>query len=411
MSSNFRPTNMFGSYNNRLPQGKINPTKGSGINSFPIGNTAKDIRGFTNKDYTNDMPAPFGKARPIKHFRKGRIIPNYIEIANPDNKNEFLTIDYNEMRNVRSSVLNKMISQMLWLPGSYSVVPNKINEINNEIFASEKCKNCIGTSIVSNYSPITNLTEKPEENVTNKILCCNEEYKAKKRVLAANTISEPNYYTGNFQYLQNRCQTFKQRQFNFIKGTELTNDIIKKIISSIYLNPNTIDALIETSKPGSPLSYFNQYVGQCFCNGAILETTIINIIYEFILGMLNKGLINSNEYNLLNSLQFKTIQNLTKFIYSNFQINKSNILNNYIYDVIKNNKLLNELIEGPTNASICGKVYYKPNNYQFATQGAVMSSTQILKKNYETINNNKISNQKLFTNQSVIKTNFNCLVY
>jgi hypothetical protein len=33
MSSNFRPTNMFGSYNNRLPQGKINPTKGSGINS------------------------------------------------------------------------------------------------------------------------------------------------------------------------------------------------------------------------------------------------------------------------------------------------------------------------------------------------------------------------------------------
>lgn len=395
MSSNFRPVNMFGSYNNRLPQGKINPTKGTGINSYQTGNTAKDVRGFWNKDYTNDMPAPFGKARPIKHFRKGRVIPHYVEIANPDNKTEYLTIDYNEMRNVKSSVLNNMVSQMLWLPGSYSITPNQPDEINGSIKAVKDCKTCIATTVVSSYSPINNLTEKPEPNVENKILCCNEEYKAKKRVLSANTITKPNYYYTKHEYLQNRCQTFKQREFNFVRGVNLTNDIIKSILSTIIQNPLTINSLIENAKPGSPLSYFNEYVGQCYCNGTILEATMIEVINELILGMYKKILITQNEYTLLISLNFKTIPALISFIGSTFDTNRSKILGDYIFYTIDSNQTLSELIEGPTNSSVCGKVIYKPKNYQFATESAVLSSTQILKKNVDTINTNNAINKKL----------------
>jgi len=395
MSSNFRPTNMFGSYNNRLPQGKINPTKGVGINSYQTGNTSKNTRGFWNKDYTNDSPAPFGKARPIKHFRKGIIIPQYIEIPNPNNTSQTVTIDYNEMRNVKSSVLNNMVSQMLWLPGAYSIVPNKVNRVNGTLKAIENCKTCIGSTVVSSYRPVDNLTEKPQVIVTNPKFCCNEEYKAKKRVLPASTITKPNYYTTNYQYLQNRCQTFQQKQFNFVKGVKLTPEIVKSILRTIINNPLSIDNLVSNAKPGSPLSYFNEYVGQCYCNGAILEETLISVISEIILGMNKKELINDSEYNLLISLQFKTIQSFIQFIETTFDENRANLLCIYIYDTINNNKTLSELIEGPTNSLTCGRVYYKPNNSNFAVQGAVSSSTQILQKNYQTINKNNAINKKL----------------
>lgn len=395
MSSNLRPTNLFGSYNNRLPQGKTNPTKGTGINSYQTGNTVKDVRGFWNKDYTNDMPAPFGKPRPLKHFRKGRVIPHYIEITNPSNRNEFINVDYNEMRNVKSSVLNTMVSQMLWLPGSYSIVPNVPNNLNSFQKSIYDCKNCKATTVVSNYVPINNLTETPEANIENKILCCNQEYKAKRRILSANTITKPNYYTTNYQYLQNRCQTFKQRQFNFVNGVQLTPDIIKTILSLIINNPLTIDELIKNAKPGSPLSYYNNYVAQCFCNGAILETSLNVLILELIISMNKNNLINQTEYNLLVSLQFKRLQNLIDFIGSTFDANRSKTLGEFIFYTIDNNKTLSELVENPTNSNVCGKTYYKPNNYQFSVQGGVMSSLQILKKNVDTINKNNALNKKL----------------
>jgi hypothetical protein len=296
---------------------------------------------------------------------------------------------------VKSSVLNNMVSQMLWLPGAYSIVPNKVNSVNGTLKAIENCKTCIGTTVVSSYRPVDNLTEKPQVIVTNPKFCCNEEYKAKKRVLPASTITKPNYYTTNYQYLQNRCQTFQQKQFNFVKGVKLTPEIVKSILRTIINNPLSIDNLVSNAKPGSPLSYFNEYVGQCYCNGAILEETLISVISEIILGMNKKGLINDSEYNLLISLQLKTIQSFIQFIYSTFDENRANLLCMYIYDTINNNKTLSELIEGPTNSLTCGRVYYKPNNSNFAVQGAVSSSTQILQKNYQTINKNNAINKKL----------------
>jgi hypothetical protein len=66
----------------------------------------------------------------------------------------------------------------------------------------------------------------------------------------------------------------------------------------------------------------------------------------------------------------------------------------YIYYTIDSNQTLSNLLE-PTNASLCGRVYYKPSNYQFAVEGAVMSSTRNLKLNVDTINKNNAINKRL----------------
>jgi hypothetical protein len=49
--------------------------KGSGINSNPIGIASGHIRPLTNNDPGNVFQTGFGLPRPIKHFRKGRVIP------------------------------------------------------------------------------------------------------------------------------------------------------------------------------------------------------------------------------------------------------------------------------------------------------------------------------------------------
>jgi hypothetical protein len=48
---------------------------------------------------------------------------------------------------------------------------------------------------------------------------------------------------------------------------------------------------------------------------------------------------------------------------------------------------------GPTNPTGCQLTVYKPNNYQYAKQGAVSSSTRMLKLNVNTISTNAASIQ------------------
>ena len=66
---------------------------------------------------------------------------------------------------------------------------------------------------------------------------------------------------------------------------------------------------------------------------------------------------------------------------------------------------MNALIySGPSNPKGCKRVYYKPNNPQFAQQGAVSSSTNILKLNVDTISTNaaSISRARLAPNESYV---------
>ena len=102
MSSAFYPQGM-NSWNNRTPQGGYKTWKGKGVFSNPVGVTATHIRPLTNNDPGNSFPTGFGLPRPIKHFRKGKVIPVYVPLTDSTNKlvaAEQLQIEYNINRAV-----------------------------------------------------------------------------------------------------------------------------------------------------------------------------------------------------------------------------------------------------------------------------------------------------------------------
>ena len=64
------------------------PWKGTGLNSFPVGTAPGHIRPLTNNDPGNNFQTGFGLARPIKHYRKGRVIPVYLSENTVSNLNK-----------------------------------------------------------------------------------------------------------------------------------------------------------------------------------------------------------------------------------------------------------------------------------------------------------------------------------
>ena len=196
--------------NNTLPQGGYKTWKGSGQFANPRGITSTHIRPLTNRDPGNVFPTGFGLPRPIKHYRKGRVIPvHYLEHTSDDNI-EAAQIRYNINRAVKSSVGSALegggglISQTIDMPGD--VV---IKDTNVGMDSDENCKKCNGISIVSNWYPIASKTDTPDAITTTKRLCCNEQRKAIRRTLPGSTLVKKNYYQTTGEYLQGRCQTFK----------------------------------------------------------------------------------------------------------------------------------------------------------------------------------------------------------
>jgi hypothetical protein len=380
MSSAFYPLGM-NSWNNRLPQGGYKTWKGSWPYQNPIGVTSTNIRPFTNNDYGNVFPTGFGLPRPIKHYRKGTVTINKTETDNN-------LIKYNLDRNVKSSVGASlgggsgglgMVSQVVENPGGTSMKENLTQS------SEDVCKTCDGIKIVSDWYPINNLTEKPQENVTNSILCCNQQRKAKRRVLGANTNVKKNYFQTTYMYLYNRCQTFQQREFNFLNGP--INSNVAQLISA---NPNLSYQLLTNAKPGEPLSIYNQYVAQCNPNFTIQQGLELNFIEVVSGSLLNDGYITIDEYHQLTELK-----NISIFLETIKQYVNEKIYNNIVYDF--------ETISRETlkNLKGCSQVYYKPNNPQFANQGAVSSSTRILKLNVDTISTNAYKNPKnIYKNKS-----------
>ena len=225
MSSSFYPLGM-NSYNNRLPQGGYKASKGVGVFSNQTGVTAGNIRPLTNNDPTNNTPQKFGLPRPIKHYRKG------ISVTSLENSTN--------SRQVKSSTGGgSLIGQMIDIPGGFSIKENPSNEISNTEELDRDCLTCQGVGIISDWQPITDLTEKPEPETQTPQYCCNEERNSLRRLRSANTKLKKNYYTSTPNYLYNRCQTFEQKQFN-------------------YLSSGT-----STVKPGAPLSQNNNYKANC----------------------------------------------------------------------------------------------------------------------------------------------------
>jgi hypothetical protein len=379
MSTAFYPLGMK-SYNNHVHQGGYKTWKGSGVFSNPVGITASHIRPLTNNDPGNVFPTGFGLPRPMKHYRKGRVIPvPPIIIEDPNNPGTYMEtslINYNMNRIVKSSKGASLgggsgglglLNQMLDNPGGYIIKQNQIDEISEIEKLNNDCKTCEGVGIVSSYYPNTTyLTENPEVNTQNNVLCCNAEKKALRRVLPASTILKKNYYTTHTQYLQNRCQTYEQKAFNFQTNT-----------------PNSVNV-----KPGSPLALYNTYFANCQPNGEIYEATEIALINKLLSILYNNG-VSQEEIDAFIAQNNYTFENLFNYLNSLPEPEKSLAIK--IFVDFMNNPYYGIPFAGPSNPVGCKLTVYKPNNPQFAKQGAVSSSTRMLKLNVDTIQTNAAS--------------------
>jgi hypothetical protein len=198
-----RPNSTSGYNQKSANQLKYISWKGSGILSNPIGITSGNIRPFTNNDLNNTFSTGFGLPRPIKHYRKGRAMIHADDILNDANIN----------RTVKSSTGQNLLSQIN-TPGSVII---KSADTNNDTNNTCEELHCNGNKIISSYYPNnTFVTNNPTDDATQTSeLCCNAEKKAFLRTLPANTNLKKTYFTTHHQYMQNRCNTFKQKSFNY----------------------------------------------------------------------------------------------------------------------------------------------------------------------------------------------------
>lgn len=383
------------------------PWKGTGAFSNPVGTAAGHIRPLTNKDPGNVFQTGFGLARPIKHFRKGRVIPAQpVEASNligkdPYNQNITLNIDeaalinYNMNRYVASSKGSSLgggfggsglLNEMQDKPGCFIVKQNPPSELNGIEQMQKDCQTCQGVGIVATYYPNTTyLTENPEPNVANPIWCCNQEKFAKRRVIYASTNLKQNYYTTTKQYLQNRCKTFEQQSFNFLS--------YKSPNKSVYgSNPYFISVDNDSNvQPGSPLALTNTYLANCQPNAQIYDATENALISQMIVIMINEKILTSYEVTSFYELNINTIQGFFNWIIGLPPSQQQSALR--VFETFINNPYSGMPLSGPSNQAGCQLVVYKPNNYQYAKQGAVSSSTRILKLNVDTISTNAASLQ------------------
>jgi hypothetical protein len=272
-----------------------------------------------------------------------------------------------------SGLLNEMQDK----PGAY-IVKQNTNERSNISELDNNCKTCEGVGIIASYYPNnTYITENPNPNTENKRLCCNEERKARRRVIYASTNLKKNYYTTTKQYLQNRCQTYEQKAFNFQQPEPIKNSILENGFTAKEL---------ALAKPGSPLTTFNTYLANCYPNTEIYEATEFALINKFLnFSLFNKSLNQTqiNDFKALNTFNFDSL-----FVYLK-QLPESNVLTGFIEFI--NNPYIGVPFTGPSNPIGCKLTVYKPNNPQYAKQGAVSSSTRILKLNVDTISTNAAS--------------------
>ena len=340
--------------------------KGSGIESNPVGNTSGHIRPLTNNDAGNSFPTGFGLPRPIKHFRKGRLVLS----AEDDKK-------YNVNRHVVSSKGASLgggaggrglLNQMQDAPGGFVV---KQNTAATSVAADDAaCGTCKGIGIVSSYFPnSTFLAENPSPIVTNPVLCCNQEYKAKRRVIYASTILKKNYYTTHKQYLQNRCKTYDQKAFNFRR------DVIS----------------IEDDAS-------NTYIANCFPNAEIYDATEVALVTKLLAILVNMNILTQEQVDVyIASFAQKEFSSLYAFLNAlSNQVQKAKALAEMAAFI--SNPHWGVPFTGPSNPNGCKLTVYKPSNAQFAVQGAVDASTRMLRLNVDTITTNTASIRNRFVN-------------
>ena len=111
--------------------------------------------------------------------------------------------------------------------------------------------------------------------------------------------------------------------------------------------------------------------------------------------LVDRGILTQADLNTFRTLNISTIPTFISQFLDKLP-NAKRLAAGIALDEISANPYLNSLIyAGPSNPRGCKRVYYKPNNPQFAQQGAVSSSTQILKTNVDTISTNAANIRRL----------------
>lgn len=153
--------------------------KKNGINAHIGGH----IKPFSKTNMYLPVKHPFGKPRPIKHYRRGWI---------------------DKDRLIKSkTVVN--VANLIDKPGSY--------------IQNSQDNSC--TLVANHYPNLNNKTNKPDCNIeTTKMF--NAENKAKRRVRSGPTVVKQNYYQRLQEYRISRCSTFEQKSFHFDEPTSET---------------------------------------------------------------------------------------------------------------------------------------------------------------------------------------------
>ena len=107
--------------------------------------------------------------------------------------------------------------------------------------------------------------------------------------------------------------------------------------------------------------------------------------------MLNQNIITQTEVTQFNSTGINSIQGFFNWIQGLPEAQKIPATNIFVQFI--SNPYWGMPPSGPTNPTGCQLTVYKPNNYQYAKQGAVDSSTRNLKLNVDTISTNAASIQ------------------
>lgn len=414
MSSAFYSQGMK-TYNNNLPTGGWKTWKGTGRYSYPVATTGGNIRPLTNNDPTNIAtpnpisPSCFSRTslptyskfnpRPLKQYRKGTTTAVPIISQDPTNPNQYITVVPENIANraVKSTTTPNLVNQTMWMPSSFSVKQNPIGEIGETSQAQIDCKTCDGVALVASFSPEPYLTNNPQAVSTNAPFCCNNEKKALRMVRPANTNLPKNYYTTLQQYRQNRCQTYRQRIFNFNGPQAVAN--------SIELTNGVITAKeFKQEQPGGPLGTNNLYFAQCYPNTDISTNSQIYIITQAFQILNNSGVFDNDDLETYQQLQIKTIKEFAIFLqtlHSGQTQKAAELFYNFL-----SNPYTGMSLSGPSNPRGCKLVVYKPSNTQFATEGGVMASARTLKLAVTTVEKN-VANQNLYKRGGITNNSLN----
>jgi len=189
----------------------------------PQGVIPGSIRPLYNKDYSNNTLYKHGSTRPLHTvWRQGNNIAN--------------------QRFTNSSISHTGIRHTLDAPSFFitTTSPHSTPHINPP--TTDGIPLCV-SYMIPNY----NLTNNPQPESCSQTFCCNQEKKARRMSLPANTIKKNNYFTNTNQYLYKRNKTFSQNSFHYlIKPTDITH-------------PSNTDNLQNNYKPGGPISTIDNY--------------------------------------------------------------------------------------------------------------------------------------------------------